>query len=194
MCKPGSASGGSGVTSGGLGLAFAVVAVAGIVSMATAVISTIITAALITVFSLAAAGIVVLVVILCRTRSVVTWPTRTTVPPAGGRRPAPAPAPRRVRPAPSLPGRAQAWPVTGAAARPAIPARQPLAIEAPASVPARIGVPIGPADLALVAWPTASGPENRYRGPAPEAALAHAAHAGWAGLDAVQAAPDPDHV
>jgi hypothetical protein len=192
MCKPGSASAGSGVTSGGLGLAFAVVAVAGVVSMATAVISTIIAAALITVFSLAAAGIVVLVVILCRTRSVVTWPTRTTVPSAGGRRP--APAPRRVRPAPSLPGRAEAWPVTGAAARPAVPARQPLAIEAPASVPARIAVPIGPGDLAMVAWQPASGPGNRHRGPAPEAALARAAHAGWAGLDAVPAAPDPDHV
>lgn len=163
MCKPGSASGGSGVTSGGLGLAFAVVAVAGVVTMATAVISTIITAALITVFSLAAAGTVVLAVILCRTRSVVTWPMRATPPPAGGRRP--APPPRRVLPAPSRPGRAQAWPVTGAAARPAVPARQPLAIEAPASVPVRIGAPIGPADLALVAWPTASGPGKTASGP-----------------------------
>jgi hypothetical protein len=169
MCKPGSASGGGGVTSGGLGLAFAVVAVAGLVSMATAVISTIITAALITVFSLAAAGIVVLVVILCRTRSVVTWPMRTARPSAAGRRAA-APAPRRVRPAPSLPGRVQAWPVTGAAARPAVPARQPLAIEAPASVPVRIGAPIGPGDLALVAWPAASGPGKVPGGPAPEEA------------------------
>ena len=78
MCKPGSASGGSGLASGGLGLAFAVVGIAGVVSMATAFISTIITAALITVFSLAAAGTVGLVVILCRTRNVVTWPMRTT--------------------------------------------------------------------------------------------------------------------
>ena len=82
MCKPGSASGGSGLASGGLGLAFAVVGIAGVVSMATAFISTIITAALITVFSLAAAGTVGLVVILCRTRNVVTWPMRTTMPSA----------------------------------------------------------------------------------------------------------------
>jgi hypothetical protein len=167
MCKPGSASGGSGVTSGGLGLAFAVVAAAGVVSMATAVISTIITAALITVFSLAAAGTVALVVILCRTRGVVTWPVRATAPSAAGRRV--APAPRRARPAPSLPGRAQARPVTGAAARAAVPARQPLAIEAHASVPVRIGLPVGPADLALVASPPASGLEDLYRDPATEA-------------------------
>jgi hypothetical protein len=166
MCKPGSASGGSGLTSGGLGLAFAVVGIAGVVSMATAFISTIITAALITVFSLAAAGTVGLVVILCRTRSVVTWPMRTTMPPAGGRRA--APAPRRAVAAPSRPGRAR--PVTAAAARPAVPARQRLAIGAPAAVPVRIAVPVGPADLALVAWPAASGPEQVPGGPAPEEA------------------------
>jgi len=169
MCKPGSASGG-GVTSGGLGLAFAVVAVAGVVSMAGAFISTIITAALITVFSLAAAGTVMLVVILWRTRSVVTWPMRAAAPSAGGRRV--APAPRRVRPAPSLPVRAQARPVTGAAARPAVPARQPLAIEAPAAVPVRIGMPVGPADLAMVAWPPASEPGNVPGAPPPEKAEA----------------------
>jgi hypothetical protein len=168
MCKPGSASAGSGATSSGLGLAFAVLGFAAAVSMATAFISTIITAALITVFSLAAAGTIMLVVILCRTRSVVTWPPRTTLPPAAGWRA--APAPRRVRPAPSLPGRAQARPVTAAAARPTIPARRPLAIEALASVPVRIGALIGPGDLALVAWPAASGPGKAPGAPAPEEA------------------------
>jgi hypothetical protein len=162
MCKPGSASGGSGVTSSGLGLAFAVVAAAGVVSMASAFVGTIITAALITVFSLAAAGTVLVVVILCRTRSVVTWPVRTTLPAAAGRRP--AAAPRRVRPARSLPGRPPARPVAGAAARPAVPARQPLAIEAPASAPVGIGLPVGPGDLALVAWPPAAAPANRALG------------------------------
>jgi len=170
MCKPGSASGGSGLTSGGLGLAFAVVGIAGVVSMATAFISTIITAALITVFSLAAAGTVVVVVILWRTRSVVTWPIRTTMPSAAGRRA--APAPRRAVAAPSRPGRARVRPVTAAAARPAVPARQRLAIEAPAAVPVRIGVPAGPSDLALVAWPAASGPGKGPGGPAPEGAEA----------------------
>jgi hypothetical protein len=103
MCKPGSASGGSGVTSSGLGLAFAVVGIAGLVSMASAFVGTIITAAVIAVFSLAAAGTVLLVVILWRTRSVVTWPMRTTPPPGAAPRPActvvaqprPGPAGRR---------------------------------------------------------------------------------------------------
>jgi len=94
MCKPGSASGGSGVTSSGLGVAFAVVGIAGVVSAASAFIGTILTAALITVFSLAAAGAVALVVILCRTRSVAAWPIRTALPSEAGRRTAPAPAPR----------------------------------------------------------------------------------------------------
>jgi hypothetical protein len=166
MCKPGSASGGSGVTSSGLGVAFAVVGIAGVVSAASAFIGTILTAVLITVFSLAAAGTVALVVILCRTRSVVTWPARTPLPPAGGRRP--APAPRRARPAPSLPGRAPARPVTGAAARPAVPARQPLAIEAPAPVPVRIGLPVGPGDLALAAWHPAPAPGDLHHMPSLE--------------------------
>jgi len=163
MCKPGSASGGSGVTSSGLGVAFAVVGIAGLVSVASAFVSTIITAVLITVFSLAAVGTVALVVILCRTRSVVTWPMR---PSAAARRS--APAPRRVRPAPALPGRAPARPVTGAAARPAVPARQPLAIEAPASVPARIWLPVGRGDPALVASRPASVPGSLHRVPPAE--------------------------
>jgi hypothetical protein len=170
MCKPGSASGGSGVTSSGLGVAFAVIGIAGLVSVASAFVSTIITAALITVFSLAAVGTVALVVILCRTRSVVTWPMR---PSAASRRP--APAPRRVRPTPALPGRTPALPgrtparpVTGAAARPAVPARQPLAIEAPASVPARIWLPVGRGDPALVASRPASVPGSLHRVPHPE--------------------------
>jgi hypothetical protein len=167
MCKPGSASGGSGVTSSGLGVAFAVLGAAGVVSAASAFVGTVLTAALVTVFSLAAAGTVALVVILCRTRSVVTWPMRTTVPPAAGRRP--APAPRRARPAPSLPGRAPARPVTGAAARPAVPARQPLAIEAPAPVPVRIGLPVGPGDLALAAWHPMSSPGDVRHVPPPTA-------------------------
>jgi hypothetical protein len=171
MCKPGSASGGS---SSGLGLAVAVVGIAGVVSMATAYISTILTAALITVFSLAAAGIVMLVVILRRTRSVATWPIRTMVPPAAARRP--APAPRRALSAPSRPGRPQARPVAAAVARPAVPARQPLAIEAPASVPVRIGVPAGRGDLAMVAWPPGS------------------AYPDWDGLPAAEVMPDRDPV
>jgi hypothetical protein len=149
MCKPGSASGG---TSSGLGLAVAVVGIAGVVSLATAYIGTILTAALITVFSLAAAGIVMLVVILRRTRSVVTWPIRTTLPPAAVRRPAPA------------------------VARPAIPARQPLAIEAPAPVPVRVGVPTGPGDLAMVAWPPGG------------------AYPDWDGLAVADVIPDRDGV
>jgi len=168
MCKPGSASGGSGVTSSGLGLAFAVVGIAGVVSAASVFIGTILTAVLIAVFSLAAAGTVALVIILCRTRSVVTWPLRTaTAPrPATGRRP--APAPRRVRPAPPLPSRVPAEPVTGAAARPAVPARQPLAIEAPAPVAVRIGLPVGPGDLALAAWHPVSWPGDLDHVPSPE--------------------------
>ena len=163
MCKPGSASGG---TSSGLGLAVAVVGIAGVVSMATAYISTILTAALITVFSLAAAGIVMLVVILRRTRSVVTWPIRTMPTSAAVRRPAMAP-PRRALSAPSRPGRPQARPVAAAVARPAVPARQPLAIEAPAPVPVRVGVPTGPGDLAVVVRAAAPEPWNVHDGPLP---------------------------
>ena len=159
MCKPGSASGGSGVTSSGLGLAFAVVGIAGIVSAASVFIGTILTAILIAVFSLAAAGTVALVIILCRTRSVVTWPLRTATAP---------PPPRRVRPAPPLPGRVPAEPVTGAAARPAVSARQPLAIEAPAPVAVRIGLPVGPGDLALAAWHPVSSPRDLDHVPSPE--------------------------
>ena len=178
MCKPGSASG-SGVTSSGLGLAVAVVGIAGVVSMATAFMSTIITAALITVFSLAAAGIVMLVVILRRTRSVVTWPMRTTLPSAAGQRP----APRRVLPAPSLLARVQARPVAGAVARPAVPARQPLAIEAPAPVPVRVGVPTAPGDLARVAWPSAPASGNMDGATAAQEVLPGNAYPDWAGLD-----------
>src|SRR5215831_10009598 len=137
MCKPGSASGGSGGTFSGLGVAFAVVGIAGIVSAASAFIGTILTAALITVFGLAAAGTVALVVILCRTRSVMIWPVRTA-PPEAARRTAPAPA--------------------------------PLAIEAPAPVLVRIGLPVGPGDLAMVTSQPAHGPESLHRVPAPHEA------------------------
>jgi hypothetical protein len=171
MCKPGSASGG---TSSGLGLAVAVVGIAGVVGMATTYVSTILTAALITVFGLAAAGMVILVVILRRTRSVVTWPIRTTVPSAAGRRP--ARAPRRALSAPSRPGRAQARPVAAAVARTAVPAREQLAIEAPAPVPVRVGVPAGPGDPAMVAWPPRS------------------AYPDWDGLAIAEVTPGPDRV
>jgi hypothetical protein len=88
-----------------------------------------------------------------------------TPPPAGGQRA--APALRRVRPAPALPGRGRARPVTGAAARLPVTARQPLAIEAPTPVQVQIGLPVGPGDPVLVAWPSAPGAGNRLRGPAP---------------------------
>jgi hypothetical protein len=52
-------------------------------------------------------------------------------------------------------------PAVGAAARAALPARQPLAIEAPAPVHARIGVPAGSGGLAMARltarWPADTG-------------------------------------
>ena len=142
-------------------------------------------------FTLVAAGTVLLAVILCRTRRVVTWPVRTTLPSAAGR--PSAPAPRRVRPAPSLPGWARARTVTAVAARPAVAGRQPLAIEARASVPVRIGVPTGPGSLAMVAWPWASAPPGLRRGPVPEAALARGEHPSWPGPGASEAVPEPGY-
>jgi hypothetical protein len=166
MCKPGSARGGSSVTTSGAGLALAVLAAAGVVSMAAAFITDILTAALVTVFSIAAFGIIALTVILCRTRGVVTWPMRSPLATAGR---GPAPAPVRA-----LPARRVARPVAGAAARPAIPARQPLAIEAPAPAFARIGVPAESSGLVIVSQPAYS-PEQvpaaapgRQRGGVPE--------------------------
>jgi hypothetical protein len=61
-------------------------------------------------------------------------------------------------------------------ARPAVPARQPLAIEAPAPVPVRIGVPAGPDDLAMVAWPPGG------------------AYPDWDGLAVGEVIPDRDRV
>jgi hypothetical protein len=146
MCKPGSASSGSGAASTGLGLPVVVLAAAGAVSMAGAVISTFLTAVLVTLIGVAAVGSIMLAVLLYRTRGVATRPASRA--PATGRR-APL-VQRRIRPARSRPA-------VGAAARAAIPVRQPLAIEAPAPLPARIGVPAGSGDLAMArlaaGWP-----------------------------------------
>jgi hypothetical protein len=145
MCKPGSARGGSSSISSGLGMALAVLAAACVVSMAATFITDILTVVLVAVFSVAAAGIAMLAILLCRTRGVVTWPMPSPLA-APGHRPAAARA--RV-----LPARRAAWPVAGGAARPAIPARQPLAIEAPAPVFVLIGVPAGATGPAMARQP-----------------------------------------
>jgi hypothetical protein len=126
MCKPGSASSGGGAASAGLGLAVVVLGAVALVSMAAAVISSILTAVLVTLIGVAAAGSVLLVVQLYRTRGVTARPVSRRSPLARG----------RIQPAWSRPA-------VGTAARTAIPDRQPLAIEAPAPVPAWIGVPAG---------------------------------------------------
>ena len=145
MCKPGSASSG-GAASTGLGMAVLVLGAVALVSMAAAIISSILTAVLITLISIAAAGSVVLAVHLYRTRGVVARPASRM--PAAARRPALA----RGRIAP-----ARARPAVAPAARAAIPARQPLAIEAPAPLHARIGVPAGSGGLVMARlaadWP-----------------------------------------
>jgi hypothetical protein len=105
--------------------------------MAAAVISSILSAVLVTLISMAAAGSVALAVQLYRTRGVVARPARM---PAAGRRPPPARG--RIEPA-------RARRAVAPAARAAIPARQPLAIEAPAPLHARIGMPAGSGGLAL---------------------------------------------
>ncbi len=138
MCKPGSACCGSGVTSTGLGLAVVVLGAVGVVSMAAVVISDILTAVLVTLICVAAAGSIMLAVHLYRTRGVVARPGPRRA--AAGRRPPLVRAridPSRTRPAMS------------AAARAAIPARQPLTIEAPAPLHARIGIPAGSGGLAM---------------------------------------------
>jgi hypothetical protein len=146
MCKPGSASCGSGVTSTGLGLAVVALGAVAVVSMAAAVISSILTAVLVTLISIAATGTIALVVHLYRTRGVVARPA--TRMPGAGRRP------------PSARGRigpVRARPAVAPAARIAIPARQPLAIEAPTPLHARLGVPAGSGGLAMArlaaGWP-----------------------------------------
>jgi hypothetical protein len=149
MCKPGSASRGGGVTSTGLGLAVVVLGAVGVVSMAAAVISSILTAVLITLISIAAAGSVALAAHLYRTRGVVARPV-SRIPAAGWRQPARG----RIGPA-------RARPAVAPAARAAIPARQPLAIEAPAPLHARIGVPAGSGGLVMARlaadWPGDAG-------------------------------------
>ena len=150
MCKPGSASSGGGAASTGLGLAVVVLGGIGLVSMAAVVISDILTAILITLIGVAAAGSIMLAVHLYRTRGVVARPGPR--PPAAGRRPPP------VRARIDL---ARPRPAVGPAARTAIPARQPLAIEAPAPLHARIGMPAGSGGLAMARrsayWPGNSG-------------------------------------
>ena len=74
MCKPGSACCGCDASSSVIGAALAVFVILGTLSMAAALINDILTAVLIGVFSIAVAGTITLVVILRRTRGVVTWP------------------------------------------------------------------------------------------------------------------------
>ena len=175
MCKPGSACCGSGVTSTGLGLAVVVLGGIGVVSMAAVVISDILTAVLITLIGVAATGSVMLAVHLYRTRGVVA-------------RPAPRPAAAGRRP-PLVRARidgARARPAVGPAARAAIPARQPLAIEAPAPLYARIGTPAGSGGLAMTLRP-AHWPADAGDGLPPELLL-------LAGLQQAPAAPAEDVV
>jgi hypothetical protein len=131
-------------------LAVVVLAAVGVVSMAAAVISAILTAVLVTLISIAAAGSVLLAVHLYRTRGAVARPVSRR--PAAGRRP------------PLVRGRidpARARPAVGPAARAAIPARQPLAIEAPAPLHARLAMPAGSGGLAMARlaahWPGDAG-------------------------------------
>jgi hypothetical protein len=144
MCKPGSASSGGGAASTALGLMVAALGAVALVSMAAAVISSIITAVLVTLIGVAAAGSILLAVQLYRTRGVMARPV--------SRRP--PLVPDRIQPA-------RPRPAVGAAARAALPARQPLAIEAPAPVHARIGVPAGSSGLAMARltprWPAGTG-------------------------------------
>ncbi len=156
MCKPGSACCGCGTASSGIGAAAAFVVTAVAVSTTAALISDILTAALITVFSIAGAGSIMLVVILRRTRGVVN-------------RPLPASRPRaRV-----LPARHRARPVAVTGARPAVPARQPLAIQAPWPAREWAAAPPGSSGPAMVrrqvrvpsAVPAAPAPEAALPGP-----------------------------
>jgi hypothetical protein len=62
---------------------------------------------------------------------------------------------------------ARARPAVGPAARAAIPARQPLAIEAPAPLHARIGMPAGSGGLAM-ARPAARRPGDNGGSLSPE--------------------------
>ena len=187
MCKPGSACCGCGVSSGGLGMAVAVLGAAGAVSMAVTFASTILTAALIIVFGAAAAMAVMLVALLRRSRGVVTWPMQISRPPAAARRAAPVPG--RVLPAAGRPALGQS--ATRAAARPAIALRQPLAIEAPAPGYVRAGLPTGlsgPAGRWLPVRVPGSGPA----GPVPEPVLASRAGPDWPGLAAAEVTPGDD--
>jgi hypothetical protein len=114
-------------------VALAVVAGFGFVSMAAALISDILTAVLVGVFSLAAAGTIILVIILRWTRGVVTWPRSAPGRPAGAQRPITAQArPVPLRAARAATGRAA---LTGRPVAPALTAPQPLAIEAPVPAP-----------------------------------------------------------
>ena len=175
MCKPGSACGGCGAGSSGLGIAVAVLGVAGAVSMAVTFASTILTAALIIVFGAAAAMAVMLVALLRRSRGVVTWPMQIYRPAAARRA---APVPRRVLPAAGRPARA-------------IALRQPLAIEAPAPGYVRAGLPTGLSGPAT-RWLPVRRPGSGPAGPAPEAVLASGAGPDWPGLAAPEVTPGRD--
>ena len=186
MCKPGSACCGSRVTSGGFGMALAVFATAAAVSMASIVVSAILTALLVTVFSVAAGGAIMVVIVLRRTRGVVTWPMGTSRVPAAGRRR--APVPDRALPAPRLPARGQLEPAAGAVARPVVAARRPLAIEPQAPAHVRLRVPGESRDPAMV-WLPARAP-GRVTGAAPEADAPSEPRPDWTGLVAAAFRPD----
>jgi hypothetical protein len=127
-------------------LAVVVLGGIGLVSMAAVVISDILTAILITLIGVAAAGSIMLAVHLYRTRGVVARPG-----------PRPAAARRRQPLVRARIDQARARPAVGLAARAAIPARQPLAIEAPTPLHARIGMPAGSGGRAMARvaahWP-----------------------------------------
>jgi hypothetical protein len=187
MCKPGSACCGCGVTSSGLGIGLAVLGIVGAVSMASAFVSAIVTTVLVGVFSIAAGGAIMLVVVLRRTRGVVTWPMRVSPLPAAGRRP--ASVQRRVRPAPHQSAPGQAVPVAGGVAGPAIPARQRLAIEAPAPAYVRAGLPAGSGGLATAWLPERLHGDAPGR-PAPEADRPRQTCPDWTSLAAAEITPD----
>ena len=186
MCKPGSACCGNGVTSGGAGMALAVLGTVAAVSMASVVVSAILTALLVTVFSVAAGGLVVLVAVLRRTRGVVTWPMGMSRVPAAG--PPRAPVPVRALPAPRPPAPGRLGPAAGVITRPAIAAHQPLAIEPQAPAHVRLLVPGGSRDPAVV-WLPARSPGS-VTGAAPAADVPSEARPDWTDLVAAAFTPD----
>lgn len=126
MCKPGAACCTCGTASSGIGVAVGVVAAATLVSVASTVITDILTAVLVGVFTFAAAAGVLLVITLWRTRGVATRPR-------AARQPVTAVMARVVPPPRALPATPA---VDGRSLTPPRPAR---AIEAPG--PRWAGVP-----------------------------------------------------